>query len=147
VFSSGPSWIIIPPANRRGPTRSEIYEEQCKPIALPAMAGEPQGALLALWVKDCEKSECCAVIVQILIGSFNIIRRESEQTFTGSLMAREFEKSLQMGKQMTVTIDLVQSETINTGASVDVVKDWSQIHWRPIEEQVKRLQMRIAKAV
>jgi hypothetical protein len=48
---------------------------------------------------------------------------------------------------MTVTIDLVQSETINTGASVDVVKDWSQIHWRPIEEQVKRLQMRIAKAV
>jgi RNA-directed DNA polymerase len=42
---------------------------------------------------------------------------------------------------------LVQSETINTGAPVDLVKDWSQIHWRPIEEQVKRLQMRIAKAV
>jgi len=53
-------WVsmdIAPPADRRGPSRSEIHAEQDKPVALPATAGEPQGTLLALRVRDCGKSE------------------------------------------------------------------------------------------
>lgn len=48
---------------------------------------------------------------------------------------------------MTVATDSIQFGTINTGAPADLLEDWSQIHWPPIQEQVKRLQMRIAKAV
>jgi RNA-directed DNA polymerase len=51
-------WAIMddqPPAKRKGPPRSEIHAEQGKPIVLPATAGEPQGTLSALWVKECGK--------------------------------------------------------------------------------------------
>jgi RNA-directed DNA polymerase len=51
-----------PPAKRKGPPRSEIHAEQGKPIALPETAGEPQGTLSALWVKECGKSERPAVM-------------------------------------------------------------------------------------
>ena len=47
---------------------------------------------------------------------------------------------------MTVAMDSSQSEAIDAGAPADLLEDWSQIHWPPIEAQVKRLQMRIAKA-
>lgn len=58
-------WAIVddkPPANRKGPPRSETLAEQGKPIALPVTAGEPQGTLLALWVKDRGESEGPAVM-------------------------------------------------------------------------------------
>jgi RNA-directed DNA polymerase len=48
---------------------------------------------------------------------------------------------------MTVEIGSINPETFNTGAPIDLPEDWSQIHWPPIKEQVKRMQMRIAKAV
>ena len=32
-------------------------------------------------------------------------------------------------------------------ASFDQTKDWRGIHWKPIQQQVRRLQVRIAKAV
>ena len=51
-----------PPAKRKGPPRSEIHAEQGKPIALPATVGELQGTPLALWVKECGKSERPAVM-------------------------------------------------------------------------------------
>jgi len=44
-------WAIMdtaPPADRRGPPRSEILAEQGKPVVLPATAGEPQRTLLVL---------------------------------------------------------------------------------------------------
>jgi RNA-directed DNA polymerase len=53
-------WAIMdrtPPAHRTGPHHPEIHTEQGKPIVLPATAGEPQGTLLALRVKECGKSE------------------------------------------------------------------------------------------
>lgn len=62
-------WAIVdgmPPAKRRDPHRSEIHVEQGKPVAPPATACEPQGTLLALWVEECEKSECGSVMVLIL---------------------------------------------------------------------------------
>lgn len=51
-----------PPAKTKGPPHSEIHVEQGKPIAPPVTAGEPQGTLLALWVKECGKSERLAVM-------------------------------------------------------------------------------------
>ena len=58
-------WVIMdvkPPANRKGPPQSEILAKQGKPIELPVMAGEPQGTLLVLWVKEGGESERPAVM-------------------------------------------------------------------------------------
>ncbi len=46
-----------------------------------------------------------------------------------------------MGKQMTVC-----TET-KTGASIDPAKKWASIDWNKARAEVRRLQMRIAKAV
>ncbi len=46
-----------PPAHRTGPHHPEIHAAQGKPIVLPAAAGEPQGTLLALRVKESGKRE------------------------------------------------------------------------------------------
>jgi RNA-directed DNA polymerase len=51
--------------------------------------------------------------------------------------AREFGESLKMGKQMTAI----------AGAPIGSFKNWKSIHWPTVYESVKRLQMRIAKAV
>lgn len=53
------------PAKRRDPPRSEASAEQGKPIALPETAGEPQGTLLVLRVKEGGESEGPAVIAGI----------------------------------------------------------------------------------
>ena len=61
-------WTIVdsvPPAKRRGPTRSEIQAEQGKPEVLPETAGEPQGTPLALRVEEQGKSECRSVMGRI----------------------------------------------------------------------------------
>ena len=47
----------LPPAKRKGPTRSETDAKQGKPKGLPETAGEPQGTLRALGVEECGKSE------------------------------------------------------------------------------------------
>ena len=49
----------------RYPTHSEIYAEQGKPVVSPVTAGEPQGTLLALRVKDGGESECRSVMDRI----------------------------------------------------------------------------------
>jgi N-terminal domain of reverse transcriptase len=54
--------------------------------------------------------------------------------------AREFEESLKMGKQMTVSL-------CGTGAPIDDAKQWDSIDWQKVRREVRRLQMRIAKAV
>lgn len=62
------SWGIVdntPPANRRGPHRSEIDAEQGKPVVLPETAGKAQAMLLALRVKDCGASERLSVMDRI----------------------------------------------------------------------------------
>ncbi|WP_306582278.1 hypothetical protein [Dokdonella sp.] len=52
----------LPPVLWTGPPHSENHAKQGKPNALPATAGEPQGTLLAQWVKECGESECLAVM-------------------------------------------------------------------------------------
>ena len=45
--------------------RVVMYAEHGKPDVSPATAGQPQGRLMAQWVKDCGESQGCSVIEQI----------------------------------------------------------------------------------
>jgi RNA-directed DNA polymerase len=68
----------------------------------------------------------------------NITWRESEPTSSRSFIAREFRESQNEEKQMTATC--------STGAS-SANAQWSSINWKETEAEVRRLQMRIAKAI
>jgi RNA-directed DNA polymerase len=61
-------------------------------------------------------------------------------------MAREFDKSLDAGKQMTAIDPMAQAMVIDAGAPVHAEPQWLQANWKRIGEDVKRLQVRIAKA-
>jgi RNA-directed DNA polymerase len=58
-------------------------------------------------------------------------------TFSGCFVAREFGESSQVRTQMTAH---------SAGALTDDAKQWSAINWQEAWRQVRRLQMRIAKA-
>jgi RNA-directed DNA polymerase len=60
-----------------------------------------------------------------------------QQTSVRSFLAREFGKLLYEGKQMTAC---------DAGAPLHADRMWLQADWRHIQEEVKRLQARIAKA-
>ncbi len=62
----------------------------------------------------------------------------SELTFNRCLIAREFEEPSETGKLETAT---------TAGAPVSDDKLWHSINWKTAENHVRRLQMRIAKAV
>ena len=53
---------VAPPVNRKDPTHSEMLAEQGKLVVSPETAGEPQGTLLVLRVKERGESECHPVI-------------------------------------------------------------------------------------
>ena len=59
-------------------------------------------------------------------------------TFSGCFVAREFEESSKVRTQMTA---------FQAGALAADAKQWSAINWQEAWRQVRRLQMRIAKAV
>ncbi len=135
----------IPSANRGGPPHSEIHTEQGKPVTLPVTAGEPQGKLLVLRVEEFGKSKCFSVMEEIPTGVQ--VGRESEQTSEWLLMAREYDKSMNEGKQMTAKNKAVQQvAAIGAGAPSHPEQGWLQADWAAIKSEVKRLQMRIAKA-
>jgi hypothetical protein len=52
-------------------------------------------------------------------------------------IAREFGESLERGKHMTVD---------KTGAPGDITKGWRAIDWHKARREIRRLQMRLAKA-
>lgn len=130
-----------PPAKRKGPPRSEIHAEQGKPIVPPATAGEPQGTLLVLWVKECGESECPAVT--------DGIRAETSSDAKAGRLPRghswreNFDQSLYEGMQMTA----IGAKATGAGASSRAAQMWDQAIWSHMEADVKRLQVRIAKAV
>jgi len=72
--------------------------------------------------------------------SLNVVRHESEQTPNGSFIAREFGESQHEGKHMTAVATLA-------GAPSAWHDDWDSINWDTVTSQVRRLQMRIAKAI
>ena len=73
-------------------------------------------------------------------------RRESGLTSARSFMARELDESLDAGKQMTVSDPMAQAMAIDAGAPAHAEPQWLQADWNHIGEEVKRLQVRIAKA-
>ena len=60
------------------------------------------------------------------------------QTSNWCLIARESGEPLRMGKQMTAE---------KAGALIDYANGWKSINWKYVRSEVRRLQMRIAKAV
>ena len=60
------------------------------------------------------------------------------QTFSGCFVAKEFEESSKVRRHMAA---------FKAGALTDDAKQWSAIDWQEAWRQVRRLQMRIAKAV
>jgi len=129
------------PVYRTGPHHPEIHAEQGKPIMLPATAGEPRGTLWAWWVKECGESECPAVMAGIRAAT-------SPDTKVGRLphghsWRENLDQPLYEEKQMTVN----DAKASGAGASSPAAQMWDQSNWDRIEAEVKRLQMRIAKAV
>ncbi len=61
-------------------------------------------------------------------------------TSGGCFIVREFGESSKMRTQMTVRQD-------GTGALIDDARQWHAIDWKRAQREVRRLQMRIAKAV
>jgi RNA-directed DNA polymerase len=73
-------------------------------------------------------------------------RRESEQTSTGSFMARELDESSDEGRQMTAYGPDTRVQGYDAGAPSRHVQGWDQLDWSRHESEVRRLQVRIAKA-
>ena len=73
---------------------------------------------------------------------FNVTRHESEQTSDWSFFARERAEPMRKGREQNEA--LAQPDA---GAIPTWLKDWSSIKWGQLERQVRRLQVRIAKAV
>ena len=69
----------------------------------------------------------------------NITRHESEPTSDGSFFARELGEPSRKGRE--------QNEALDAGALPAWQKDWGAIDWGLIFNEVRRLQVRIAKAV
>ena len=67
-------------------------------------------------------------------------RMNGEPTSNWCFIARECGESLKKGKQMTADIKLA-------GAATNKIKNFRHINWKEVNRFVKRLQMRLAKAV
>jgi RNA-directed DNA polymerase len=129
-----------PPANRKGPPRSETEVEQGKPIVLPVTAGEPQGTLLALWVKESGESERPPVMDGIRAET--LPDAKAGRLPLGHSWRESFDQSLYGERQMTAT----GAKASGAGASSHAAQMWDQANWSHMEAEVKRLQVRIAKA-
>ena len=75
-----------------------------------------------------------------------MVRRASEQTSARSFMARELEQSLYEGKQMTASSTTARTVEVGAGAPSHSERIWLQAEWHRIQAEVRRLQVRIAKA-
>lgn len=137
------AWAIMDdtlPAKRKGPTRSETHAEQGKPMALPETAGEPQGTLSALWVKDGGESERPAVMDGIRAGT--LPDTKVGRLPPGHSWRENIDQLPDEEKQMTA----LNAKALKAGASLHDVHTWDQADWSHIEATVTRLQVRIAKA-
>ncbi|WP_408531659.1 group II intron maturase-specific domain-containing protein [Paraburkholderia nemoris] len=81
---------IAPPADRRGPSRSEIHAEQDKPVVLPATAGEPVRQFLA--VRGLELSEEKTRVTHIADG-FDFLGQNIRK-YGGKLLIKPANKSV-----------------------------------------------------
>ncbi|MDB5780208.1 hypothetical protein, partial [Caballeronia mineralivorans] len=116
-----------PPANRKGPPRSETEVEQGKPIVLPVTAGEPQGTLLALWVKESGESERPPVMDGIRAET--LPDAKAGRLPLGHSWRENFDQSLYEERQMTVT----GAKANGAGASSHAAQMWDQADWSHME--------------
>jgi len=72
---------------------------------------------------------------------FNVTRHESEQTSDWSFFAREHAEPMRKGREQKEALALPDAGAIPTW-----LKNWNSIEWSQLECQVRRLQVRIAKA-
>lgn len=72
---------------------------------------------------------------------FKVTRHESEQTSDWSFFAREHAEPMRKGREQKEALALPDAGAIPTW-----LKDWDSIEWSQLERQVRRLQVRIAKA-
>ncbi|CAB3804872.1 reverse transcriptase N-terminal domain-containing protein [Pararobbsia alpina] len=112
-----------------------------KPIVLPETAGEPQGTLSALWVKECGESERPAVMDGIRAET--LPDAKAGRLPRGHSWRESFDQSLYEGRQMTA----ISAKATGAGASSRAAQMWDQANRSHMEADVKRLQVRIAKAV
>src|SRR5215210_7016616 len=73
---------------------------------------------------------------------FNVTRHESEPTSDWSFFARERAEPMRKGREQNEALALPDAGAIPTW-----LKDWNSIEWSQLKRQVRRLQVRIAKAV
>ena len=92
-------------------------------------------------VKESRESERPAVIAGTGFERKRHHPRETGQTSTRSLIAREFDKPPKEERQMNVKV-----ETPAACASPDNNEAWHQTNWQHCNETVRRLQARIVKA-
>lgn len=72
---------------------------------------------------------------------FNVTRHESEPTSDWSFFAREHAEPMRKGREQKEALALPDAGAIPTW-----LKGWNSIEWSQLERQVRRLQVRIAKA-
>ena len=72
---------------------------------------------------------------------FNVTRHESEPTSDWSFFAREHAEPMRKGREQKEALALPDAGAIPTW-----LKNWNSIEWSQLERQVRRLQVRIAKA-
>ena len=94
---------------------------------------------MGMWVWEVERSECHAVMVRIRVSMLPGTKVSLRST--GLSLQDNLENHQNEEKQMTtMNYSLI-------GASSACQIDWSLVCWTKVEEQVRRLQVRIAKAV
>jgi RNA-directed DNA polymerase len=92
--------------------------------------------IMAMRGEDIGRSECRTVMVWIRVATS--LGAKASKRPIGLLSQENLENRLYEGKQMTEGI---------SGAPLACSSSWESINWAAIEQQVNRLQMRIAKAV
>ena len=125
------------PGRQQAPNPAYFTDGTWKPRIAPFGESRLQGLSMAARAWDVGKSKRRAVMARIRIGTSSgtkVSRRPIGLTSRESTWNRYDEE-----KQMTTTAKPL------LGASSKVA-NWGAINWRTIERQVKRLQMRIAKA-
>jgi RNA-directed DNA polymerase len=100
---------------------------------------EPQGEPMGIRVRDFGGSECRAVMVRI--GVRNLPRPERVRTSDWSFFTRKSENDVKTG------VRRLGADMRAAGTSLAKPIDWHKIRWSKVNRNVRRLQMRIVKAL
>lgn len=125
--------------------------ERGKPVALPARESEPQGEPIGLRVWDRGASEGRPVTGRIGVEHVSeITPRESGLTSAGFLITRESGKATKEARQMTGERVRGGRASVHpgplSGAASHGEDGWDRIDWHQVNQDVRRLQVRIVKA-